>query len=263
MTCLPLLRGGEGKTGQLTQTVNVIYGLNMVHGKPPTPRARRHDANVVRIGEAAMTLVAEGGLGALSMGRLAEAVDYTPGALYRYFGSKDALLSHLVAQILEEVQGYLARAEALLPTGSFPLTRVFAIAQGYREYARQRPHGFGLLASAMAEPRLLLPELADAQPVLERVIATLELLAQALGDAVSAGQLEDGDVAERTLCLFATLQGLLQLHKQARFAPTLLELDRLVFAGTRSLLLGWGAKPRAVDAALETALKAEPLGAPS
>ena len=212
-----------------------------------------------------MELVAEGGLAALSMGRLAEAVDYTPGALYRYFSSKDALLSHLVAQILEEARGFLSRAEALLPAGSFPLTRVFALAHGYREFARERPHSFGLLATSMAEPRVLLPQAADAEPVTQRVIATLELLARALGDAVTAGQLDDGDVAERTLCLFATLQGLLLLHKQARFAPGVLELDRLLPIGTRSLLLGWGAKARAVDAAMSkaAALKEHPLGDPS
>lgn len=239
--------------------------VNMIHEPGKTPRARRHDANTTRILDAAMDLVAGGGLEALSMARLAEAVDYTPGALYRYFKSKDALLAGLVAQVLEEAQGFLSRAQAALPTGSFPLTRVFALAHGYREFARVRPHSFGMLAMTMAEPRVLLTQVADAQPVTERVIANLELLARALGDAVATGQLDDGDVAERTLCLFATLQGLLQLHKQARFAPGVLELDRLVPIGTRTLLIGWGAKPRAVDAALEKAstLKDLNLGEPS
>ena len=238
----------------------------MVHEAPrKTPRARRHDANVTRILDAAMELVAEGGLDALSMARLAAAVDYTPGALYRYYRSKDALLSAMVAQVLEEAQGFLVQAETALPPGSFPLTRVFAITHGYREFARLRPHSFGLLAMSMAEPRVLLPDLADAQPVTAQVIATLELLAQALGDAVTTGQLDEGDVAERTLCLFAMLQGLLQLHKQARFAPGVLELDRLVPIGARTLLLGWGAKARAVDAALEKAnsVKEHPLGGAS
>ena len=216
-----------------------------------TPRARRRDANLARILDAAMELVAGGGLEALSMGRLAAAVDYPPGALYRYFPPKDALLAQLVAQVLEEVQGFLGRAEAALPPGAFPLTRVFALAQGYRDFARERPHGFGLLAMTMASPRVLLPGAADAAPVTAQVIATLELLAQALGDAEAQGQLEPGDVMERTLCLFATLQGLLMLHKQARVAPGVLALDRLVPAATRTLLLGWGAKPRAVTAALE------------
>jgi AcrR family transcriptional regulator len=234
----------------------------VIHEKLRTPRARRHDANVTRILEAAMDLVAEGGLEALSMARLAAAVDYTPGALYRYFSSKDALLAQLVSQVLEEAQGFLTRAEAALPQGSFPLTRVFALAHGYRAFARARPHSFGLLAMTMAEPRVLLPEVAHAEPVTQRVLATLEVLARALGDAATAGQLDEGDVAERTLCLFATLQGLLQLHKQARFAPGVLELDRLVPTGTRALLIGWGAKARAVDAALEkaSALKDHPLG---
>jgi AcrR family transcriptional regulator len=219
----------------------------MVH---KTPRARRRDANLARILDAAMELVAQGGLEALSMGRLAEAVDYTAGALYRYFPSKDALLAHLVAQVLEEAQGFLARTEASLPTGSFPLTRVFALAQGYREFARERPHSFGLLAMTMADPRVLLPQYADAAPVTQQVIATLEPLAQALGDAEAAGQLEPGDVMERTLGLFAMLQGLLMLHKQARFAPSVLDLDRLIPQSVRTLLLGWGAKARAAEAAL-------------
>ena len=239
--------------------------MNVLHEKPQTPRARRHDANVTRILEAAMDLVAEGGLEALSMARLADAVDYTPGALYRYYGSKDALLAALVAEVLGEVRSFLQRAEARLPPRASGLTRVFALAQGYRAFARERPHSFALLAMTMAAPQVLLPELADAQPVTQQVLATLELLAQALGEAEAAGQLAAGDVAERTLCLFATLQGLLQLHKQARFAPGVLELDRLVPVGTRTLLLGWGAKARAVDAAHEkaAALFTTPLGVPS
>ena len=50
--------------------------MNMIHETPrKTPRARRHDTNLTRILDAAMDLVAEGGLEALSMARLAEAVD--------------------------------------------------------------------------------------------------------------------------------------------------------------------------------------------
>ena len=57
-------------------------------------------AKIERILEAAMEMVAEGGFDALSMARLADAVDYTPGALYRYFRSKDALYAALVSQVI-------------------------------------------------------------------------------------------------------------------------------------------------------------------
>lgn len=200
-----------------------------------------------------MELVATGGLEALSMARLAEAADYTAGALYRYFPSKDALLAALVAQVLDEGQAFLVNAEAALPRGASPLTRVFVLADAWRRFAKERPHAFGLISSTLAEPRVLLTG-DDVGPVAERGIALLELMATALGDAAKAGQLEtvaDGELA-RTVTLFATLQGLLQLQKQSRFAPALLELQPLVLDAVRTLLIGWGARPRAVDAARAT-----------
>jgi AcrR family transcriptional regulator len=221
----------------------------VVHDSSPTPRQRRRDANLQRILDAALELVAAGGLEALSMARLAEAVDYTPGALYRYFGSKDSLLSQLVTRILEDLRVKLVEAEARLPTPATPLSRVFALVQGYRGFAQSQPQRFGLLALTMADPALL-QEDADAEPVIGMMIAALRPLAEALGAAEEAGLVDAGDVTERTICLFALLQGVLLLHKQARYAPRLLDVERLAVRGTRGLLLGWGAKPRTVDAAI-------------
>lgn len=197
-----------------------------------------------------MRLVEAGGLEALSIHKLAETVDYTPGALYRYFGSKDALLARLVARILDDVRAHLQRAVALLPADAPPLSRVFVLAAGYRDFARREPRRFGLLAMTMAEPRVLLREAADAEPVAADVRMALSPLAEALLAAASHEHLAEGDVAERTLCLFAFLQGILQMHKQLRYAPASLDLDRLTREGTRALLLGWGGKPKALDAAL-------------
>jgi AcrR family transcriptional regulator len=215
-----------------------------------TPRARRHDANLLRILDAAMDLVAEGGLDALSMTKLAEAASYTPGALYRYFVSKDALLSKLVARTLEDIRSFQARANGLLPASASPLARVFVLAQGYRAFAKLQPHRFGLLAVTLAEPRMLLKEHEDAEPVVRAMIAAMQPLADALGAAADAGLLETGDLPERTLCVFAILQGVLQLQKSTRYAPGILDVERLTVRGTRSLLLGWGGKPRTLDAAI-------------
>ena len=222
----------------------------MLHVPGKTPRARRHDANLLRILDAAMDMVASGGLEALSMAKLAETVDYTPGALYRYFGSKDALLSKLVARILEDVRAALDGALALLPSSASPLTRVFALVQGYRAFAQREPHRFGFLAMTLAEPRVLLEKPEDAEPVMHVMLAALQPLAGALAEAAADDQLDGGDFTERTICLFAMLQGLFQLQKQARYAPGVLDVDRLTVNGTRSLLLGWGAKPRTVEAAI-------------
>ena len=116
---------------------------------------------------------------------------------------------------------------------------------------QQRALIAGLLAMAMAEPRVLLAERAHAQAVATAVIGVLQPLAQALGDAVEAELLAPGDAAERTLCLFTMLHGVLQLPKLARQAPVGIDVDHLATAGTRALLVGWGANPRTVTRVLE------------
>ncbi len=218
-----------------------------------SPRERRHDGNLARITDAAMRMVEKGGLEALSINKLAAAVDYTPGALYRYFGSKDALLAALVLRVLEDVRADVERATSRLGPKASPLARLLAMVHGYREFARRRPHRFGLLAVTMADPRVLLSEPEAAGPVAVATMNVFRPLADALLEAERAGQLSPGDVAERTVAVFALLQGLLQLNKQARFAPEVLDTARLAVFGTRSLLLGWGARPRAVDVAIERA----------
>lgn len=224
--------------------------MPVVHEPARTPRARRHDANVEKILDAAAELVAATGLDALSMSKLAAAVDYTPGALYRYFDSKDALLARLVQRVLEDLRGQLMAALAALPAKASPLARVLALVAAYRDFARREPHRFGLLATTMAEPRVLLPERSHAQTAAVAAVGALEPLAQALGAAAEAGLLAPGDAAERTVCLFAMLHGVLQLPKLARHAPGGLDVDRLVGAGVRALLVGWGASPRNVSRAL-------------
>ncbi|MBE7449836.1 MAG: TetR/AcrR family transcriptional regulator [Kofleriaceae bacterium] len=223
----------------------------MIHEQVRSPRARRHDANLGRILDAATQVVAEGGLEALSMSKLAAAVDYTPGALYRYVESKDALLARLVERILADVRADLVAAQAALSARTGALARVGALVRTYRDFARREPHRFGLLAVTMADPRVLLADPAHAGTAAAAVIAALEPLAAVLTAAAAAGQLAPGDAVERTLCLFTMLHGVLQLPKLARNAPQHLDIDRLALAGTRALLVGWGASPRHVARALE------------
>ncbi len=234
--------------------------MRVLHESPRSPRARRHDENLRRITDAAMGMVEEGGLEALSINKLAALVDYTPGALYRYFDSKDALLAALVLRVLGDVRAHVDRVTTALGPKAPPLARVFAVAQGYREFAREQPHRFGLLAMTMAHPRVLLGEPKAAGPVALATIHAMQPLADALVDAENAGQLAPGPVAERTVSVFALLQGLLQMQKQARFAPHVIDAARLTVVGTRALLVGWGAKPRSVDAAIErvSAVKGSP-----
>ena len=220
----------------------------MIHEVEATPRARRREANLERILDTALEVVAREGLEGLQMARLAAAVDYTPGALYRYVESKDALVALLVTRTLGQVEAALRAVEATVPARATPLARVAALVAAYRGFVRGAPHRFGLLAVAMAEPRILVGDPEHTRLTAAAVVAALTPVAAAL-DAAAA--------IERTLCVFAMVHGLSQLPKMARAAPTAIDVDAIVASGLRALLIGWGAAPRSVDHALRASFTPE------
>mgnify|MGYP001274371469 CR=1 FL=1 len=223
--------------------------MTMVHEMPSTPRARRHGDNQRRILDAAMGMVEREGFAGLSIHKLAAAVDYTPGALYRYFGSKDALYAQLVLQALADARAHLERGRARLSRDASPLAVVFAYARSYREFARATPERFGLLATTLADPRVLVEDDGAAEPIMASMMATFQGVSVALAAASEAGELAAGDHVERTLCLFGLAQGVLQMEKQASRAAGAIDTERLLLSGVRALLVGWGASPDAADAA--------------
>lgn len=214
---------------------------------PLSPRARRRAATERRIVETALSMVMECGLDALSMHKLAAAVDYTVGALYRYFPSKDALVAGLGVAVIDDLAERLTAAVA---DGGDGLTPVWAAAECYRRFARESPHRFGLIAQMLGDHRLLVADDALAHPVLT---ATFRALAPVQA-ALEAAPLPPGQATERVLVMFAGLQGALQLLKQARRMPDAFgDPDALARTTLRTLMIGWGAAPEAVDAAAAAA----------
>jgi AcrR family transcriptional regulator len=227
--------------------VNVVYGLEV----PPSPtvkrpRERRRDAQYERILEAGLALIADEGIESVSMHRLAAKVDFTPGALYRYVASKDVLIARLVERVLDKVRVATDAALAAPGARASGLAAVVAALAAYRDFAAREPQAFGLLAMTMASPRVLLAKPGEAEALVARMMGTMRPMAEALVAAATAGELAPGDPIERALCLFGALHGLLMLRKQARHAPTVLDLTRLSDAATGALLLAWGARPTAI-----------------
>lgn len=217
---------------------------------PRTPRQRRREANLERILDGAMDLVVAGGFDALSMHKLAKQLDYTPGALYRYYASKAALIAALTTRLIERFGEVLARTAGLVPADE-PLQRVLVALLTYRDLAHAAPNRFGLLSMLLADPRSLVPDEVDAASPRQAMSAVLGPLMTALHAAQESGALapgdaperSPGDAAERSVVLFSAVHGLLQLRKQEARVPVVSDLERLVLVSLRSLLLGWGANP--------------------
>ncbi len=90
---------------------------------------------------AALSLLHESGLEALSMRPLAEKLEVRPSSLYRHFAAREVLLDALEAHATHALHGAIAA-----PSAGLPAREAFvAAAHAYREYAHAEPHLYALL----------------------------------------------------------------------------------------------------------------------
>lgn len=112
-----------------------------------------------RIVQAALDLIDQDGLEALSMRRLGRALGVRGMALYRYVDSKDALLDHLVARLL-------APLAALSTTGRWRADAT-GLAHGLRDQIHRHPNALPLLVARPAR-------VGDALAALQSAVAVLQ-----------------------------------------------------------------------------------------
>lgn len=223
----------------------------MIHSSWDRRRARTRRA----ILDTAMELVAAGGLPALTMHALAGALDYTPGALYRYFDSRDALVVALQLDVLAVWADALDQALSRC-AGEPPLVAVLAVGRLLRELAEAQPMRFGLVSAMLGDPSRLLTDDAAA-PVVQPVLALVGRITAAIAAAVSPA-----GAAQRTLILVGAMQGVLQLRKLDSLAPPDLRTGPAADALVPALLRGWGAAEAEIaqaQAAVDTLVAEAPL----
>ena len=222
-----------------------------------TPRSRRRAKNLEMILDKAMDLVILSGWEGFSVHRLAREVDYTPGALYRYFDSKDEIFSALVVRILKMLLGEIQTHVHLAPNDS--LAQIMMAARSYKTFALQAPHRFGLMAMMMADPKELLLSENAARPVVGAMLETLKPLREVIENATTEGMLSSGNASQRTLTLFASLQGILQLRKLGEKVPHVFDVDTLFETLLDSVLMGWGVATKDIEQAHVFVNALEPL----
>lgn len=197
--------------------------------------------------DAAFQLVAQGGLDGLTINGLARAVDYTPGALYRYFDSRDALIIELEREVIEAWQecihsvGVRCDAVALEPRAK-ALLGVLAIADLFRALAVVQPTRFALASFILGDPRALVAD-EVARTIVTPLLALVGQVAQAFATADELGALRPGDPARAAVMLLTSLIGVLQTRKLERLSPEALRNEPISRDLVRVLLRGMGAEP--------------------
>lgn len=107
-----------------------------------TPRQRYRDQVRSEIKQIALVQIGAGGAAALSLNAVAKQLGVTGPALYKYFRSRDDLLTELILEAFDDVAGAVRAAAG----EGAPRERLHALARAFHGWAVVNPHLFQLLA---------------------------------------------------------------------------------------------------------------------
>ena len=149
-----------------------------------TARERVRAELTTEITDAARRQLATVGAAGLSLRAVARELGMVSSALYRYFPSRDDLLTRL---IIDGYDALGAAAEAADDASAGPRERWLAVCRAVRAWARAHPHEYALLYGSPV-PGYQAPP--DTVPAASRVGV---VLGRILGDAARSGALPDAD----------------------------------------------------------------------
>jgi AcrR family transcriptional regulator len=148
----------------------------------PTARERVRAELTAEITDAARRQLAEVGAPALSLRAVARELGMASSAVYRYFPSRDDLLTRLIIEGYDDLG---AAAEAADDLTAAPAQRWLAVCRAVRDWAKAHPHEYALLYGSPV-PGYQAPR--DTVPAASRVGV---VLGRILGDAARAGELPE------------------------------------------------------------------------
>ena len=155
--------------------------------QPRTARERARAELTREIKELALRQLAETGAGDLSLRAIARELGLVSSALYRYFSSRDHLLTALIIDAYADLADALSAADAGLPRERFRERWVLA-ATTMRGWARTEPHRFALIyGSPVPGYRAPADTVAPAERVMTAVAGIVE-------DAAAAGAYQGRDL---------------------------------------------------------------------
>ncbi|WP_069169871.1 TetR/AcrR family transcriptional regulator [Streptomyces griseus] len=114
-----------------------------------SPRARYREQTRSEIKDTALRQLAESGVAALALTRIAKEMGLSGPALYRYFASREDLLSALIRDAYDDAAAAVAQAVAQADAAAQgPRARLSTLAGAYRAWAVAEPHRYLLIQGA-------------------------------------------------------------------------------------------------------------------
>jgi len=164
-----------------------------------------------RLVDAADRVLAEDGLGALSLREVARRAGVTHGAPLRHYPSFATLLSEVAARGFRALADSIDAAAASVPAGAGPTARLAASARAYVDGAMKQPGRFALMFR---------PELLDADHVPLQVYGAraFESLVRLVRAAQDTGWRTAIPTRELAGSLWASMHGLASLWTHGAYA---------------------------------------------
>ena len=194
-------------------------------------RERERQATQQAILQAALEIASEEGWESVTMRRLAERIEYSPSAIYKYFEDKEAILLALLRQ---GFQRQLAALEQISTQAHSPSARLLQIAGAYWDFAWQHP----ILYQLMFDLQGTLHEVEEAKALFLAVREAIEEWSQAQGVRMA-------DLDAAVDILWATMHGLVALTMTQRIYGGRTRARDLLSLAVNDLLLAWGMHPDA------------------
>jgi AcrR family transcriptional regulator len=170
--------------------------------EPAGMRARYRAHVRQEVKQAALRQLAESGPAALSVSAIGKQLGVSGPALYRYFASRDKLLTELVIDAYQDLAAALAAAAGPAP-GPGPAARLAALGRAYRSWALAQPHRYRLLFG----PPLPGYDAHD-QRLVEAAQASMSVLAAVLGELGPGAAAPPGPPLAGQLSSWARTHGL-------------------------------------------------------
>ncbi|MQY36780.1 putative HTH-type transcriptional regulator [Streptomyces sp. RB17] len=140
-----------------------------------SPRARYRERTRAEIKEIALRQLAEGGTASVALTRIAKEVGLSGPALYRYFDSRDALLTDLIRDAYTDLGAAVAAAADAVPSDGAPRLRLQSLATAVRAWAVAHPHRYLLIEGTPVPGYTAPPDTLDsARSVLGPFLACFE-----------------------------------------------------------------------------------------
>ena len=179
-------------------------------GRKPSSKPYHHgDLRRVLI-DAALQLVNEGGADAVNVREAARRAGVSPGAPFRHFPSRDALIQAVAEEAQRRFRAEIEQALADAPADD-PLGRFRRIGLAYLRWAMRNPTHFEIISSR----RLFDHDNADA--VSRDNAALIDLTERTLAEAFAAGQLRSADLKRVQIAGRALVYGFARMNIDGHF----------------------------------------------